>query len=202
LARNPETVNESAQAVGLEPADEGTTKFAMKLFMGSWTFSFVALIAAYLVLRFNADIWPPEGLPRPPFLLTGISTFAAIGASVMLQIGVARRKGPRPEQVVSALAFAALLGTIFLALQGAAAMQAIDMGLIPTRNAYTAIFWLTAVFHAVHVLVGVGALVYLWARARESMNDRRMLGIELWTYYWHSIDVAWLAIFLVMFVPY
>lgn len=184
-------------------ASADTKRLGMKIFMASWTFSFVALLVAYAVLRFNAQSWPPDALPNPPFILTSFATLAAVSSSVVLQLGINELKRGRGEQLVSALGFGVLLGLLFLLLQSMAGVQAWKMGLEPGVNAYTGIFWVTAVFHALHVLVGVGALgrLWLWARAQE-MNEDNALVVELWTYFWHSIDLAWLAIFAVMFVPY
>ncbi|MEM1023599.1 MAG: heme-copper oxidase subunit III [Myxococcota bacterium] len=188
---------------GPAEASPDTKRLGMKIFMASWTFSFVALLVAYVVLRFGARVWPPDGLPHPPLVLTGLATFAAIGSSVVLQLGVGELHKGRPEQLEGALGFASLLGVLFLGLQTMAGVQAWRMGLEPNVNAYTGIFWVTAVFHALHVLVGVGALMRLWLRARSrGLDDSGTLTVELWTYFWHSIDLAWLAIFAVMFLPY
>jgi len=188
---------------GAVEASADTKRLGMKIFMASWTFSFVALLVAYAVLRFNAKSWPPDALPNPPFILTSFATLAAVGSSVVLQLGVSEFKRGRSEQLVSALGFGAVLGVVFLVLQGMAGAQAWRMGLEPGVNAYTGIFWVTAVFHALHVLVGVGALSRLWIAARSrGLNEGSGLTVELWTYFWHSIDLAWLAIFAVMFVPY
>jgi heme/copper-type cytochrome/quinol oxidase subunit 3 len=184
-------------------ADDDTTRFAMKIFMASWTFSFVALLVAYAVLRHQAAEWPPSGLPRPPLLLTALSTVFAISSSMVLQLGIRNMQRGHPASMAPALAMAAALGAVFLVCQIMAGVQAWGWGLRPVGSAYGAIFWVTAIFHAVHVVVGVVALSVLYRGARRrGLDSGRRLTIELWSYFWHSIDAAWLAIFVVMFVPY
>lgn len=183
-------------------APEGTAEFAMKIFMASWTLSFAALIGAYVYMRTIAEVWPPDGAPRPPLGLTSISTLAAAVSSVVLQLGVHRMNRGDDSQLAPALGFTAGLGFMFLLLQTLVGVQALRMGLAPGLNAYAALFWITAVFHGLHVLVGVVALAIL---ARGALRTRpgpdRRLTIKLWSYYWHGVDAAWLCIFAIMFVP-
>ncbi len=184
-----------------EASDE-TAELAMKIFMASWTLSFFALIAAYFYLRLTAGSWPPGGAPRPPLMLTAMSTAAAASSSVVLQMGVNALKAGRRDQLSPALAMAIGLGGLFIAFQLAAGMQAVGRGLVPSLNAYAALFWITAIFHALHVGVGLIALLVLYARARKgAYTPEHHLGLSLWTYYWHGVDLAWLCIFFLMFVP-
>ncbi|MGF1511615.1 MAG: heme-copper oxidase subunit III [Myxococcota bacterium] len=185
-----------------QQADEGTTKFAMKIFVASWTFSFVALLAAYLVLRLQADAWPPAGQPAPPLLFTGLATLMAVGSSVVLQLGINDMNRGFGRSIIPALGFTVAFGTLFLACQTVAGAQAYGWGLRPGSSAYGALFWVTALFHAAHVAVGTVALGVLFRRARRSgLSPRRKLSIELWAYFWHSIGLAWIGIFMVMVVP-
>jgi heme/copper-type cytochrome/quinol oxidase subunit 3 len=181
-------------------APPGTAEFAMKIFMASWTLSFVALISAYVYMRALADLWPPDGAPRPPLKLTTISTVAAVVSSGVLQIGVHRANRGDRSLLAASVGGTAGLGTLFLVLQSLAGVDATARGLVPTLNAYGALFWITAVFHALHVVVGVVALVALWARIR-SERAPSSLTLRLWSYYWHGVDLAWLAIYFVMFLP-
>lgn len=183
-------------------APEGTAEFAMKIFMASWTLSFVALIGAYVYMRASSSVWPPDGLSSPPLGLTAVSTVAAFLSSVVLQLGVHRMNRGDSSKLRPALGFAAALGILFLLMQALVGVQSAKIGLLPTSGAYGALFWITACFHAVHVLVGVIALFALFAKTVSgSISKDRTLTVRLWSYYWHGVDAAWLAIFFVMFLP-
>jgi len=175
---------------------------AMRIFMASWALSFVALIGAYLYLRAQAPVWPPDGAPRPPLGLPGVSTATAVLASVVLQRGLTALRAGRRRLFAQSLGLAAAFGVVFLLMQAGVGAQALALGLRPDLNAYAGLFWVTAAFHALHVLVGVVALAVLWSRARRgaySAND--VLLPSLWTTYWHGVDAVWLCIFFAMFVP-
>lgn len=175
---------------------------AMKIFMASWTLSFFALIGAYFYLRFNADVWPPPGSPPPPIALTALSTVVAVGSSVVLQRGVTALDAGRHASFVRALAATTALGALFLVLQLAAGAQAAGRGLVPNLNAYAGMFWVTAVFHALHVVVGVVALAVLFSRARAgAYTDGDAIAPRLWVYFWHGVDFVWLCVFFAMFLP-
>lgn len=188
------------------PENPGTTDpnanalLAMKIFLASWMLSFAALIGAYLYFRLGADVWPPDGAPRPPLGPTAASTAVAVISSVTLQRGLdALARGDRGS-FSRGLVLTMALGVSFLALQLATGAAAMVRGLTPSLNAYAGLFWVTAVFHAVHVVVGLVALSYLWSRAHRTFSPRDLLP-RLWGYYWHSVDLVWLCIFFTMFVP-
>jgi heme/copper-type cytochrome/quinol oxidase subunit 3 len=189
-----------AAAAEISPAENA--RLAMKIFMASWTLSFFALIGAYLYLRANASVWPPDGAPRPPLGLTAVATAVALSASVVLQRGVNARRAGRPRELRTTLGFAAALGALFLALQTGTGVLAWRQGLVPGLNAYAGLFWLTAAFHAVHVAVGVVALLVLVARSGPTAEfGPDALLPELWVVYWHGVDFVWLCIFAAMFLP-
>lgn len=189
------------------PEDQGISTrenalFAMKIFMASWVLSFFALIGAYLYLRMGAPVWPPDGAPRPPLGLTAASTGIAIASSLVLQSGINRWLSGRPAALGPALAGTAALGFAFLFLQLGVGAQALGRGLLPNLNAYASLFWVTAVFHALHVAVGVVALGVLAIRARRGeLVPQAGSSPHLWAHYWHGVDFVWVCIFLVMFVP-
>jgi heme/copper-type cytochrome/quinol oxidase subunit 3 len=187
----------------VDPADaRANALLAMKIFMASWTLGFFALIGAYFYLRFNAAVWPPAGSPRPPLALTALSTAVAVGSSVVLQRGVAALDAGRRAVFVRALGLATVLGALFLGVQVAAGAQAAATGLIPGLNAYAGMFWVTAAFHALHVVVGVIALAVLFTRARNGAYAGDDTTVpRLWVYFWHGVDFVWLCVFFTMFLP-
>lgn len=193
-AMTPENPANSAQS-------RENAALAMKIFMASWTLGFFALIGAYFYLRFNASVWPPPGSPPPPRGLTALSTVVAVTASVVLQRGVGALDAGRFAEWARALRRGTALGVLFLLLQVAAGAAAVSRGLVPQLNAYAGMFWITAAFHALHVVIGVAALAVLASRARRLGADKDAIAPRLWVDYWHGVDFAWVCVFLAMFLP-
>jgi heme/copper-type cytochrome/quinol oxidase subunit 3 len=93
-------------------------RLAMMFFLGAEVMFFAGLVSAFLVLRMAAPMWPPPLQPRLPVLLTGLNTLVLLGSSAaMLAAMRARRRGDGAG-LVRRLGQTAVLGALFLAVQG------------------------------------------------------------------------------------
>ena len=162
---------------------ERTALMGMAVFIASWAMLFAALFFAYGSSRLRAVSWPPSDLPALPLALPALAT-GLLGASS----GLLHRARGR-----AAVLGAAGLGLAFLLLQAVVWRQMYLGGLRPQAGAYASFFFALTVFHALHVLVGLGALAWLAARPRP-------LSLRLWTIYWHMVGVIWGAMFLLVYV--
>jgi cytochrome c oxidase subunit 3 len=158
---------------------ERTAVMGMAVFVASWAMLFAALFFAYGLTRVRALSWPPADLPRLPLLLPALATLLLGGSSAALHRGRA--------------ALAAALGAAFLMAQAIVWRQMYLGGLRPAAGAYASFFFALTVFHALHVLIGLGALGRLAWRPRP-------LSLRLWTIYWHMVGVIWGAMFLLVYV--
>ena len=103
--------------------------------------------------------------------------------------------------VLEELALFVVVINHFLGLQLALWITVWRAGLLPTAGPYPSVFWALTTFHALHVLVGLGALGALaWRTARGIYNAARHLPVRLWTMYWHFVGAVWLLIFASVFV--
>lgn len=186
-------------ATDAPPDSEDSARLFMALFLASWSIGFVALFAAQLYLRFDALSWPPPGFPPPPRLLTGVSTLVAAASSLAYHFGLLGIEKGRTSQLRYGLLGATILAFVFLLIQLAAAVQAQALGLRWDGGAYPSVFWITAGFHYLHVVVGFTAGVWLYLGARRFRADRH-LPVRLWGYYWHSIGLIWALLYVFVFL--
>ena len=177
---------------------DATAVLGMTVFLGSWAIMFAALFFGYATIRVRLASWPPAGLPPLPLALPGLNTVVLAGSGVMLQraLGAARAGNSSVRRDVVA---AALLGTVFLGLQFLLWIRMWQAGLRPEAGPYPSVFWALTVFHALHVLVGLGGLCFVAARA-SSYIPARHLSLRLWTTFWHFIGAVWLLLFVSVFV--
>jgi cytochrome c oxidase subunit III len=163
---------------------ERTAMLGMVLFVASWATLFAMLLLAYLLLRVRATAWPPPELPRLPLGLPALATVALGLSSVALQRSVGGRSG-------RLIGLAAVGAMIFLALQVVVWRQMYLAGLRPSSGPYASVFFGLTAFHALHVLVGLGALGWLSVRPAA---------VRLWAIYWHMVGIIWAAMFTLVYL--
>ena len=182
------------------PAD-ATAWLGMLVFLGSWTMLFGALFAVYGVLRLRAPAWPPPGGPALPLLLPGVNTLAIVASSVALQSALRGARRGRASAVFPATAAALVLGGLFLAGQIVLWTRLWSGGLRPDGGPFPSVFYGLTVFHAIHVLVGLGGLAWVTARAARAVyGPSRHLTLRLWSGYWHFVGAVWVLLYLTIFV--
>jgi heme/copper-type cytochrome/quinol oxidase subunit 3 len=178
--------------------DELTAHVGMAVFLGSWAMLFIALFFAYAFVRARAPAWPPPGAPPLPRLLPGLNTLVIAGSSLAVARAVQARELGRVRDAALALAAAAGLGAAFLALQGLVWAGLWRAGLLPSGGPYPSVLYAFTVFHALHVVVGLAALVGLALRARRGRAGRT--AVRLWGWYWHFVGALWGVLYATVFL--
>ena len=167
------------------------------MWLASELMFFSGLFAAYFTLRAAADTWPPEGA----HLETGLAalfTTLLVASSGTIQLGVrALERGDRAafrRWVVVTV----LLAVAFLANQGREWSEApFDIG----DHAFGSSFFVLTGFHGLHVTGGVVAMLVLLGRAASPrFGPADVPAVEVVSYYWHFVDVVWIAMFATLFL--
>jgi cytochrome c oxidase subunit 3 len=177
---------------------ELTARVGMVVFLGSWLMLFAGLLFTYGLVRSRAPVWPPLDQPRLPLLLPGINTLAIAASSAALVAAQRALRAGRQRSSGARLALAALLGTLFLALQLVVWVALWRAGLLPSGGPYPSVFYGLTVLHALHVAVGLVALGLLAARALA--GRARRLAVDLWSMYWHAVGAVWVVLFASVYV--
>jgi cytochrome c oxidase subunit 3 len=157
---------------------------------------FAGLFAAYFTLRGINDPWPPEGVELET-LRTAAATLVLLASSGTMHVAVGAAGRDDRQGAVRWLAITALLGAVFLSNQVAEYAEAtfrLD------DHAYGSIFYLLTGFHGLHVL---GGLVFIGAVAVAIAGLSRAPAhqtVEVCGYYWHFVDVVWIALFATVYL--
>lgn len=183
------------------PEEHSLEYSGMVLFLGSWAMMFGALFFSYAVLRIGAPIWPAPGFERLPLALPGLNTLLLLASSWTLSRAMARAKSGQLIGCRNELLKTIALGAVFVGLQCKVWAELWASGLHLDSGAYGGTFYLLTVFHALHVLVGLGLLVRLVAPLlpRAPRAPRRVRA-ALTAMFWHFVDAVWLAMFLAVYV--
>jgi cytochrome c oxidase subunit III len=180
---------------------DATAWLGMVIFLASWTMLFAALFFAYAMLRLRASQWPPPGTVALPLLLPAVNTAVLAASSAALQRALVSARRGRVAAVAPSVYAALGFGAVFLGLQAVVWTELWRAGLRPDGGPYASVFYALTVFHALHVLAGLGGLSWLAARARGgAFGPGRHVGLRLWTGYWHFVGAIWLVLFVTLFV--
>ncbi len=158
---------------------------------------FMALASAFLVRRGTSGDWIPVHLPAVLWL----NTLALIASSFTLER--ARRSLSRLD--VSGFrklwAVTTGLGALFLIGQLVAWRQLVAQGVFMASNPASSFFYIFTAAHGVHLLGGVGALVYVLVRKFD--NNRSIAlptAAEVASYYWHFMDGLWVFLLALLYL--
>ncbi|MCP4742771.1 MAG: heme-copper oxidase subunit III [Actinomycetales bacterium] len=163
---------------------------------------FAALFSMYFTLRaVNPEVWAAETeLLNIPF--ASINTTILVLSSVTCQLGVfaAERgdvKGLRRWFIITFL-----MGSVFIGGQVWEYAELVHEGLTLSSSAYGSAFYLTTGFHGLHVTGGLIAFLFVLATtyvAKRFTHDQATRAIVT-SYYWHFVDVVWIALFFMIYV--
>ena len=127
-------------------------------------------------------------------------TIILVASSVTCQMGVfAAEKGDvfglRRWFVLSFL-----MGLIFVLGQANEYRMQVHDGNTISRTGYGSVFFLTTGFHGLHVIGGLVAFVLFLARTTlGKFTPAQATAAIVVSYYWHFVDVVWIALFSVIY---
>ncbi|MBI2357301.1 MAG: heme-copper oxidase subunit III [Deltaproteobacteria bacterium] len=169
-----------------------TARLALLMFLAAEAMFFSGLIGAFLVFRLGSAVWPPPFQPRLPVEVTGVNTVILLASGVTVNLALRAIRAGSIRYLTRWLLTTALLGGIFLAVQGYEWIRLIRFGLGVWSGVYGATFYTLVGCHGVHVL---GAVLWLLAVAvmarRGRFTARHHTGVELCAIYWTFVVALW-----------
>ena len=173
---------------------------AILLFIGAETMFFAGLIGAFIVFRFGSSMWPPPLQVRLPVEVTGVNTAILLfSAYTMFRAWKAANSGDL-KRLSQGLWITAVLGSVFLAVQGYEWMRLLGFGL-SMSGVYGATFYTLIGCHGLHVL---GALCWLLVVVRMAsagrFSVRRHVALDLCGMYWAFVVALWPVLYTLVYL--
>ncbi|MEM7248310.1 MAG: heme-copper oxidase subunit III [Acidobacteriota bacterium] len=194
----------AGRVVSIRPEAErgATAQVGMLVFLGSWAMMFAALFFSYTILRLRVGTWPPPGGPSLPTVLPAVSTGVILVSSITLHLSLAARRRGAARNALTWVILTFLLGSLFVGLQGRTWLDTWTAGLTQWSGVLGSIFYLMTVFHALHVVVGLGVLGWLGVRLwRETVQpERAETSLQVLGMFWHFVGLVWVAIYVSVFL--
>jgi len=93
-------------------------------------------------------------------------------------------------------------GSVFVAGQVFEYANLVSDGVTISANPYGSVFFITTGFHALHVIGGLIAMIFVLGRsfAAKKFGAHEATTTIVVSYYWHFVDVVWIALFSVIYL--
>ena len=167
--------------------------------LGTVTMTFGAMIAVFVIRSQAPLFWGRISLPPVLWATTAV----LLGSSITFE--AARRHLLKGDQggFFRLMTWTTGLGLGFLVGQIAAWLQILHSGVILARNPHSWFIFLFTGLHGLHIIAGLGGLVYLLIRTRRpasgpryQMNTRvAATGVSI---FWHYLDFLWIVLFTLL----
>jgi cytochrome c oxidase subunit III len=163
---------------------------------------FAALFAMYFTMRaVNQAEWSEftEKLNVP---FAAINTTILVLSSVTCQMGVFAAERGDVHKLRRWFIITFVMGAVFVAGQITEYAQLVGEGVTWSTSAYGSVFYLTTGFHGLHVTGGLIAFLFVLGRtyASRRFTHRQATSAIVVSYYWHFVDVVWIALFTMIYL--
>lgn len=183
------------------------------VWLGSELMFFAGLFAMYFTLRASV---PEEWAVQTPKLNV---TFAAINTSILVassftcQFGVWAAERFQPLRTgklyqltrwgsMEWMTLTYIMGSVFIGGQIWEYAQLVAEGVTISSTPYGSVFYLTTGFHGLHVIGGLIAFLFLLGRtfSAKRYGHHEATTAIVTSYYWHFVDIVWVALFIVIYL--
>ncbi len=175
---------------------------------------FAGLFAMYFTVRAMMD--PAEWAAATELLnvkFAFANTTVLVLSSVTCQAGVVAAERFRPVRTGRLwqvtrwgmnewITLTFLMGAVFIGGQVYEYTALVHEGVSISSSAFGSVFYLTTGFHGLHVIGGLIAFLFLLGRsfAAKRFGHHEATTAIVTSYYWHFVDVIWLALFAVIYL--
>jgi cytochrome c oxidase subunit 3 len=204
----------------LEQQNE-TAALGMWLFLATEIMFFGTLFTALTVYRLLYPVAFEHASIRLNWQIGSINTFVLLISSLMMALAVFCVRTGRVRALVVFLLLTATLGGCFLALKTYEYYDDYEKGLIlgsrfrdsdwiaigltatqvPQVKLFLLLYWIMTGAHAVHMVIGIVAVLTITALAWRRHFDAHYYGpVEVIGLYWHFVDVVWIFLLPMLYL--
>jgi cytochrome c oxidase subunit 3 len=189
--------------------------------LGMWAFLvqevlfFGGLFLCYTIFRAKYPEAFAAGSHHLDVHLGLFNTVVLITSSFTMALAVhAAQSGRSSGRIVTCLVLTLLLGLVFLGVKVVEYGEKWQHHLVPGfdfrwtepgdpghAQVFFGLYFTMTGMHALHMVVGVGLLVWMIARAhREEFSPRYYTPVEIMGLYWHFVDIVWIFLFPLLYL--
>lgn len=184
------------------------SKMGMWIFLATEILFFGGLFAAYIVYR----AWYPElytlASEELNTLWGGVNTLVLIGSSLTVAMAIKSAQLNQIRNIAINLGITIALACVFMVIKYFEYTHKFELGIFPGEfytyegidhpkaNIFFSLYYLMTGLHGIHVLVGIGLMVWLLVRSLKGhFNSEYYTPVEMTGLYWHLVDIIWIFLF-------
>jgi cytochrome c oxidase subunit III len=195
-------------------------KIGMWAFLGQELLFFSGLFVAYGIFR----SWYPEMFSQASHQLDRImgatNTIVLLFSSLTAALAVRSAQTGNKAATSRFLLITIACAFVFLIVKYFEYVHKFEAGLLPAHyfhphkehlaagtavpdnaGSFFAIYFMMTGVHGVHVLVGIGVLIWMWRRnERGEFSAKYFTPIDLAALYWHLVDLVWIYLFPLLYL--
>nr|YP_010305152.1 cytochrome c oxidase subunit III [Vignadula atrata]ULT46704.1 cytochrome c oxidase subunit 3 [Vignadula atrata] len=173
------------------------------LFLLSEIMFFFSFFWAFLHMSLAPDIslgctWPPVGIQTlNPYHLPLCGTMVLVGSGVSLTWAHEAILCGLNNEAVFGMGVTIVHGVLFSCLQ---LYEYYSSSFTIADSVYGSLFYIMTGFHGMHVLFGSGFLCVCFIRIyKKHFTPRNHFTFKICSWYWHFVDVVWIALYLTVY---
>jgi len=185
----------------------------MLLFITSEVMFFAGLFAIYFTLKSTSPGLWEEQTAKLNITFAAVNTIVLVLSSFTCQAGVFAAERMQVHRTGSLFQFwkwgmvewfflTYAMGATFVAGQIYEYAQLVSEHVMLNSDSYGSVFYFTTGFHGLHVTGGLIAFLFVIGRAFAVKNfgHKEATSAIVVSYYWHFVDVVWIALFGVIYI--
>ena len=190
-----------------------TAKLGMWVFLVTEILFFGGLFAAYIVYR----AWYPDlYLMASTELNTfwgAVNTIVLIGSSLTVAMAIRSAQLNQQKGLIINLLITISLAFVFMVIKYFEYTHKFELGIFPGEyytyegiahekaNIFFSIYYMMTGLHGVHVLIGIGLMIWLVVKARKGVfHSNYYTPVEITGLYWHLVDIIWIFLFPLLYL--
>ncbi|HEY3811970.1 MAG TPA: cytochrome c oxidase subunit 3 [Caulobacteraceae bacterium] len=199
---------------GLEQQREADY-LGMYVFLGSEIMLFGGLFAALFTVRLLHPQAPIEAAEHFKLWLGAANTAVLLTSSLFVALATLVVRDGRRRTASVLLALAVVCGVAFLCIKGVeyrleyleGLMPGVGPKISPVRSEPAGLivdlYFIATFLHAIHLSIGVGLLATLaiLLLKRDGAAPPRPITVVMAGLYWHLVDIVWIFLFPVLYLP-
>ncbi len=193
---------------------ETALKFGMWCFLATEILLFAGLFVLYTAYRSMYGVDFAEAAGKNNIILGTVNTLVLLTSSLTAALCVWAVRASRIKLIPWLLGLTMLCGATFMVIKSFEYMAHFKEGIFPGlwyrgelhtfgANIFFNLYFVMTGLHALHVMGGMGVLLYLLVRShRGRYSADNYVGLEMGTLYWHLIDVVWIFLWPLLYLTH